>query len=73
MDRQDEQARERLAHQRQHDEHTQDTLLTRAEAEIHEGPTSVVEEKARQSMAKQLHEADHTQDTLLERSEEELH
>jgi hypothetical protein len=73
MDRQDDQARERLAQQRQHDDHTQETLHSRAEAELHDTAASSVEEKARQAMAHQLHHQDHSQDTLRERSTEELH
>lgn len=73
MDKFDDQARDRLAQQRQHADHTHDNLLSRAEAEVHASPTPLVEEKARQSMAGQRHHQEHTEDTLLERSDEELH
>ncbi|MBD1916877.1 MULTISPECIES: hypothetical protein [Cyanophyceae] len=73
MDKSDEQARERLAQQRQHTDHTHDNLLSRAEAEVHESPAASVEERARQAMANQRHHKDHTEHTLLERSDEELH
>lgn len=72
MDKSDDQARDRLAQQRQHDHHSQDNLHSRAEAELHESPSPSVEEKARQAMANQRHHQDHTEDTLLERSDEEL-
>jgi hypothetical protein len=73
MDKQDDQARERLAQQRQHDEHSHDAMRTRADEELHENSESSVEAKARQSMANQLHHTDHAADNLRERSEEELH
>ncbi|MBD2232841.1 hypothetical protein [Phormidium tenue] len=73
MDKSDDQARERLAQQRQHADHNHDNLLSRSDAELHESPAASVEEKARQAMAKQRHHQDHTADTLLERSEEEVH
>ncbi|PZU96827.1 MAG: hypothetical protein DCF32_21370 [Leptolyngbya sp.] len=73
MDKSDDQARDRLAQQRQHADHIHDNLHSRAEAELHEPSAPSVEEKARQAMANQRHHQDHTEDTLLERSDEELH
>lgn len=73
MDKQADQARERLTQQRQDDEHTHDTMLTRTDEALHESAGLAVEAKARQSMASQLRQADHAADTLRERSEEELH
>lgn len=73
MDKQDEQARERLTQQRQNDEHSHEAMRTRTDEELHEASGLAVEAKARQSMANQLHHADHATETLRERSEEELH
>jgi hypothetical protein len=73
MDKQDDQARDRLTQQRHHQDHTQETMLERSDEELHEPSALKVEEKARLAMANQLHHQDHTQDAMLERSEEELH
>ncbi|WOD39972.1 hypothetical protein [Nodosilinea sp. E11] len=73
MDKQDDQARERLTQQRQHDEHSHDAMRTRADDELHEDSESSVEAKARQAMANQVRHAHHAADNLRERSEEELH
>jgi hypothetical protein len=73
MDKQDDQARDRLTQQRQHDDHRQESLLERSDEELHDPSALTVDEKARLAMANQLHHQDHTQEAMLGRSEEELH
>ncbi|WP_035984839.1 hypothetical protein [Leptolyngbya sp. KIOST-1] len=73
MTNQDNQARERLAQQRQHSDHSQDTLRERSEEELHQPSAPTVDEKARQAMAHQRQHSEHSQEALRERSDEELH
>lgn len=68
----DEQARERLAQQRQDTENLQDTMLTRAEEQVQASDDSALDEQARKKLAEQRQHDEHIQDTMLHRSEEQL-
>ncbi|MFB2919438.1 MULTISPECIES: hypothetical protein [Aerosakkonema] len=67
----EEQARERMAHQRQESQHVQDAMLSRAESENNLAKSNT-EEQARQQMAQQRQESQHVQDAMLSRAEAEL-
>lgn len=64
-------ARQKLAQQRQHDEHREDTMLTRSEEELHT-PEHELEEEAREHLTQQRQHAEHRQDNLRQRSEDEV-
>jgi len=68
-----EQARERLAQQRQHEEHVQETMRERSEESIRADNTDAqTEEKAREHLTQERHHEEHVQQTMLNRSEAEL-
>ncbi len=69
-----EEAREVLAHHRQHEEKTQAAMRKRAEAEV-EKPSEAHAEMAsetRESMAHQRQHQEHVQESMLKRSETEI-
>lgn len=68
----EEQARERMAHQRQESEHLQEAMKNRAEAEVQQGTNSTTEDLARQHMAQQRHQGEQVQESMLTRTEDEL-
>lgn len=68
----EEQARERMAQQRQHGEHLQESMLRRAEGEANSPANTSTEEHARQQMAQQRHESEHVQESMLSRAEAEV-
>ncbi len=72
MDKQDDQARDRLTQQRQHDDRGQEAMLERSEEELHGPDASELEEQTRQGIANQRHHQHHIQSTLRERAEEDL-
>ncbi len=64
-----EKARESVAQQHRHDEHLQETMRTRAAAEI-ETPSSGTQEEARELMAKQRKQGEHLRETMHQRAAE---
>ncbi|MGJ3248467.1 MAG: hypothetical protein ACFE0I_20590 [Elainellaceae cyanobacterium] len=67
----DEQSREKMTAQRQHDAHTQETMSSRADEEIRAGDQSSTDEKAREDMTKQRQHEKHLRQTMEERAESE--
>jgi len=68
----EEQARERMAQQRQHSEQLQESMLRRVEAESAQLGDLSTEEQARQEMVQQRHQSQHLQESMLSRSETEV-
>ncbi|MGA9380981.1 MAG: hypothetical protein WBV73_19625 [Phormidium sp.] len=68
----EKQAREQMAQQRLGDEHLQESMLNRAEAEVQQGDNAVTEDLARQQMAQQRLEAEQIQEAMLTRTEAEI-
>ncbi len=66
-------ARERMIEQRHHDEHVQESMLTRAEAEL-ENPNgdAVTQEQARELLTQQRHDKAQSQEAMLNRAEAEV-
>ena len=73
MDKQTEQARELIAHDRLQGDLRQESMVTRSEAELQSPSGFSLEQKARQAMAGQLHHREQAQQAMRERSGEELH
>lgn len=69
----EEQARRLMAKQRQHEEHLQESLLSRASEEVENLHTQETEEKARELLAHDRQQEEHLQENMLNRSIEELH
>ncbi len=70
----EKQARERMVQQRQHEEHVQESMLSRAEAEL-SNPSdaeAVTPEQARELMAQQRHNDARLQEAMLNRAEAEV-
>ena len=68
-----EKAREKLVEDRQHQEHLQETMLSRTQTEVENGEADqVVLEQAREALAKHLQQEEHVQESMLERAEEEI-
>ncbi|MBD2256083.1 hypothetical protein [Pseudanabaena sp. FACHB-2040] len=72
MDRQNDHARDSLAHQRLQADQRQNAMRTRTEAEMHQADSSNLEEQSRATLARQRQHSEHLQDTLRERTEEEI-
>lgn len=69
----EKQAREQMAQQRLENEHLQESMLNRAEAEVQQGDNAATtEDLARQQMAQQRQEAEHIQEAMLTRTEAEI-
>lgn len=69
----EKQARERMVQQRQHDEHLQESMLSRAEAEIsNSSEAEVTPEHARELMTQQRQDKAHLQEAMLNRAEAEV-
>ncbi|GAB4368655.1 MAG: hypothetical protein Kow00121_07980 [Elainellaceae cyanobacterium] len=70
-----EQARERLTQQRQHEDHVKETMLNRSEAEI-EHPVGqgdhAVDEQAREALAHDRQHEEHVKETMRNRAQSEL-
>lgn len=68
-----EKAREKLVEDRQHQEHVQEVMLSRTQAEVMSEETGeAVLEQARETLAAHLQQEEHIQETMLERAEEEV-
>ncbi len=66
-----EKAREQLTGNRQHDEHVQDNMQSRTQAEVDHAETGeTVSEQAREALTEQLHHTDQRQKNMRERAEE---
>lgn len=68
----EKQAREQMVQQRLENEHLQESMLNRAEAEVQQGDNAATEDLARQQMAQQRQEAEHIQEAMLTRTEAEI-
>ena len=68
----EKQAREQMAQQRLENEHIQESMLNRAEAEVQQGDNAATEDLARQQMAQQRQEVEHIQEAMLTRTEAEI-
>lgn len=68
----EEQARERLAQQRHHEEHLKETMLNRAEDSLHQEHDHQTDEQARELLAQKRQEEEHLRETMLNRSESEI-
>lgn len=67
-----EQAREAIAHQRQHDEHLQESMRTRATEEMASSTSSTTEESARERMVEARQHDQHVHETMQERAAEQI-
>ncbi len=67
-------ARERVVEQRQHDEHLQESMLNRAEAEVNSSSNAeaVTQGQARELLTQQRHDKAHLQESMLNRAEAEI-
>jgi len=68
----EKQAREQMVQQRLENEHTQNIMLNRAEAEVQQGTNGVTEDLARQQLAQQRLEEEQIQETMLTRTSAEI-
>lgn len=70
----EEQAREALTKQRHHDEHLQESMLDRAEAEIDnpDHADNMTQEHARELLAQQRHHDEHLKETMLNRAQSDI-
>lgn len=64
-------ARQKLAQQRQHEDHIDESMLSRSEEELHNSDTEL-DEEAREHLAQQRQREEHRQESLLQRSEDEI-
>jgi hypothetical protein len=67
-------ARKNLTQQRQQDEHLQDMMLNRTEAELHstgEGD-AIAAEHARETLTQQRQQEEHVKENMLHRAEAEI-
>ncbi len=73
----DEQMRQQMTDQRHQDELREDTMLSRAEAEIQKTkntiPIPAQNAKARDLMTEQRHDAQNREESMRERAQEEEH
>lgn len=67
----EKQAREGITHQRQHDQHRQDTMASRASAEVNQKDGSSVDEQAREGLTHDRQHGQHLQETMSDRAESE--
>lgn len=70
----EEKARELMAERRHHDQHLQESMLNRAEAEVNQPNTAEAQtqEQARELMAEQRHHDEHVQESMRSRAEAEV-
>ena len=69
-----EKTRELLTEQRRHDEHLQETMLNRAEAELENSSEEdkPTQEQARELLTEQRHHDEDLQEKMLDRAEAEI-
>ncbi len=67
-----EKARESVAHHRQHEEHLQETMRTRAAAELKTPSSTTTQAEARESMVEQHQHEEHLQETMRQRAADNL-
>lgn len=67
-----ERARESVVQQRQHDEHLQETMRTRATAEMETPNPTSTQEEARELIAKQRQHDEHLQETMQQRASDKI-
>lgn len=67
-----EKARESVVHQRQHEEHLQETMRTRAAAEIKTPSSAGTQAEARELMVEQRQRDEHLQETMHQRAVEDI-
>lgn len=68
----DEQARELMAKNRQHQEHLHESMLNRASEEVEQLPNHVEEAKSRELMAQEKQHEEHLHESMLNRASEEV-
>ena len=70
----DDKTRELLTEKRHHDEHLQETMLNRAEAELENSSEedNQTQEKARELVTEQRHHGEDLQEKMLDRAEAEI-
>ncbi|AFZ31839.1 hypothetical protein Glo7428_3356 [Gloeocapsa sp. PCC 7428] len=68
----EQEAREAMAQQRQQEEHLQQSMLSRSEAEVNNPPGSHTEEEARELMIEQRQQEEQLQKSMLSRSAAEV-
>ncbi len=70
----EKQAREFMVQQRQNDEHLQESMLSRAEAEVSKSShtEAVTQEQARELMTQKRQDKAHLQESMLNRAEAEI-
>jgi hypothetical protein len=68
----DEQARELMAKNRQHQEHLHESMLNRASEEVEQPQNHTEEEKARELMAQERQQNEHLHESMLNRASEEV-
>ncbi|GAB1537701.1 hypothetical protein NUACC21_03520 [Scytonema sp. NUACC21] len=69
----EDKARELMAKQRQHEEHLQESMLNRADAEVHNpNVETVTQEEARELLAQQRQHTEHLQESMRHRAEGEI-
>ena len=68
----EKQAREQMAQQRLENEHLQESMLNRAEAEVQQENHATTDDLARQQMTQQRLEAEQVQESMLIRTEAEI-
>jgi hypothetical protein len=71
MSTQDE-ARKRMTHFRQEEEHLEDNMRSRSEAELDHPASPHIDEEAREGAVRQHRHEQNVQESLLERSKEEV-
>lgn len=67
-----EEARKAMTENRQHQEHIQENMLSRSQAEIEKSSISEIEEEARETMVEKRQHDKHTRENMLSRSEAEI-
>ncbi|NJO74900.1 MAG: Hsp20/alpha crystallin family protein [Leptolyngbyaceae cyanobacterium RM1_406_9] len=67
-----EKARESVAQQRQHEEHLQETMRTRAAAEMKTPSSTSTQAEARESMVEQRQHEEHLQETMHQRAADNI-
>ncbi len=68
----EKQARERMVQQRLENQHIQETMLNRTEAETQAGGEYLIEEQAREQMTQQRLNKQHLDESMLTRAEAEV-
>ncbi|MBE9190661.1 hypothetical protein IQ230_09885 [Gloeocapsopsis crepidinum LEGE 06123] len=68
----EQEAREAMAQQRQQEEHLQQSMLSRSEAEVDTPPGSHTAEEARELMIEQRQQEEQLQQSMLNRSAAEV-